>query len=105
MNLNDYQEAATDTCIPTAYNQIYLIAGLVAETGEVAGKYAKYIRDKTSWVEFINELEKELGDVLWFVAVLAEYHGISLDEIARVNINKLQSRKERGVLGGSGDNR
>lgn len=105
MNLNEYQKAATDTCIHTAYNQNYLIAGLVAEAGEVAGKYAKHIRDETPFVELTDELKKELGDVLWFVAVLANYHFISLETIARINIDKLQSRKERGVLGGSGDNR
>jgi NTP pyrophosphatase (non-canonical NTP hydrolase) len=105
MNLNEYQETALASCLPTAYNETYLIAGLAAETGEVAGKYAKCIRDGTSWENLHKDLQKELGDVLWFVAVLAEYSGISLDEVARINIDKLQSRKERGVLGGSGDNR
>ena len=105
MRLNDYQEFALDTCILSAYSTPYLVTGLAAEAGEVAGKYAKYIRDETPLEEFKKDLKKELGDVLWFVSVLAGYHNISLEEVASANVKKLNSRKERGVLGGSGDNR
>ena len=105
MRLNEYQDEAIKTCLHSAYNINYLIAGLAAEVGELAGKYAKYLRDDTSLDELDNDLDKELGDILWFVAVLSHYNLTPLGEIARVNIEKLNSRKERGVLGGSGDNR
>lgn len=105
MQLNDYQEAALKTCLPSSYKLSYLVAGLAAEAGEVAGKYAKYVRDDTPLDTLRDDIEKEIGDILWFIAILADYHGTSLEEIARVNILKLNSRKERGVLGGSGDNR
>ena len=67
----------------------------------------KIIRDKNSVVteDDKKELAKELGDVLWYIAVFANDLGVSMDEIAQTNLDKLASRKERGVLGGSGDNR
>ena len=52
-----------------------------------------------------EDIAKELGDVLWYVAVLADYLDLSLDDIATANLAKLASRQERGVLGGNGDNR
>ncbi|WP_420114886.1 MazG nucleotide pyrophosphohydrolase domain-containing protein [Pseudactinotalea sp.] len=52
-----------------------------------------------------SDLARELGDVLWYVAVLADYFDLSLDHVARANVEKLASRRERGVLGGAGDKR
>ncbi len=83
------------------------ILGLVGEAGEVAEKYKKIIRDKQGIVsnEDKDLIVKELGDVLWYTAMLAKYLGVSFDDVATANINKLSSRKERGVQRGSGDNR
>ena len=53
----------------------------------------------------LNDLKKELGDVMWYVAVLADHFSLSLDDIAEHNISKLADRQARGVLSGSGDNR
>jgi NTP pyrophosphatase (non-canonical NTP hydrolase) len=104
LSLADYQQAAVATAIPSAFNDDYLVPGLVAESGEVAGKYAKGVRDGFPH-DYVEEIVKELGDVLWFIAVLADVYGITLDEVASKNVAKLQSRKARGVIGGSGDNR
>lgn len=115
MELNTYQEEAWSTILPKAESNIYLIPGLAAEAGEVAGKFAKYVRDY-SWPtsnkeieeyeqKFEDDLKKELGDVLWFVASIAKCNGFTLQEVALANLDKLQGRKERGTLGGSGDDR
>lgn len=88
-------------------NPLYPTLGLAGEAGEVAEKLKKIIRDDLGTVteEKKAELKKELGDVLWYVAAIAKEFGLTLDEIAEANIEKLFSRKERGVLKGSGDNR
>ena len=86
---------------------VYPALGLAEEAGEVAGKYAKAVRDCNGVIspERKQEIKKELGDVLWFVAELSTQLGFSLEEVMAANIEKLTSRKERGVLCGSGDNR
>ena len=85
----------------------YPTVGLVGEAGEVAEKVKKIYRDHGGIVndEHRDEIKKELGDVLWYVAQLAHELGLSLSDIARHNLEKLTSRKERDVLHGSGDNR
>lgn len=76
--------------------------GLVGEAGEVAEKIKKVIRDK----EFSkSEVEKELGDVLFYVTALSNYIGSSLQKVANVNLEKLHDRKARNKIHGSGDNR
>lgn len=100
---NLYQKQARQTAIyPKKQGLEYTALGLVNEAGEYAGKIKKLIRDGE-----INDLEaaKELGDVLWYLAVCADELGYDLSEIAAMNLKKLKSRQERGVLGGSGDNR
>ena len=83
--------------------------GLAGETGEVMEKVKKMIRDKdgvfSPTPEDIAELKKELGDVLWYLSALAFYNGIDLDDVARANLDKLRSRKERNQIHGNGDNR
>jgi|SRR3989344_532812 len=85
----------------------YPTMGLVGEAGEVAEKVKKIYRDHGGVVNDTHkeDIKKELGDVLWYVAQLAHELGLSLSEIAEHNLEKLFSRKDRGVLGGSGDNR
>lgn len=109
MNVNDYQKAALRTARPKDANDefLHLVLGLVGEAGEVAEKVKKIVRDNNSdFAGMDMELfKKELGDVLWHIAVLADYFGISLENIAQMNIDKLASRLERGKIGGSGDTR
>jgi NTP pyrophosphatase (non-canonical NTP hydrolase) len=104
LNFGDYQEQAVSTAIyPDGYKVIYPTLGLVNEAGEFAGKIKKQIRDATA--TDLDALAGELGDVLWYVAVCAYDLGLDLSYIANKNLDKLQDRKNRGVLGGSGDNR
>ena len=106
MNIDDYQEVALSTAIypnEDITGIIYTALGLTGEAGEVAEKIKKHLRDGGDLP--YDAIAKELGDVLWYVANLAHEIGFSLSEIAQMNLDKLLSRKERGVIGGSGDNR
>lgn len=103
MRFDDYQSSALTTAIyPQSAKIIYPAMGMCAEAGEVANKVKKIIRDGKMDREAIAD---ELGDVLWYVAVLASDLGYSLSDIADKNIQKLIGRKERGTLAGNGDNR
>lgn len=105
MNLNDYQQAALATAVypRSTHNALFYTAlGLTSEAGEYAGKVKKLLRD----AEFSRSAAiAELGDVLWYVAAAADALGMTLDDVARANIDKLADRKSRDVLRGSGDYR
>ena len=103
MYIKSYQEKAWSFAMPSAKNHKYVYYGLVAEVGELFGKEAKQVRDGINYDE--KELKKELGDILWCVAAVASINGWDLEEIAEMNVKKLQARQEFGTLGGSGDNR
>ena len=109
MNFDDYQKEAVATAIyPQQGDNIYYPAmGLAGEAGEVCDKIKKIMRDHDGNRTLAQEEEiaKELGDVLWYVANLCEEMDIDMSYVARKNILKLQSRKSRGTLKGSGDNR
>ncbi len=109
MNLNDYQTAALKTAAPRDKKNefFHLVLGLVGESGEIAEKMKKIVRDKDSDLTKVDvdDLKKELGDILWYITVLGDYFDISLDDIATTNIAKLASRQQRNLIGGSGDNR
>lgn len=105
---NTYQEKTAQTAIYSEDLALeYLIPGLAAEAGEVAGKWAKIIRDQGSAYDQADAdaIIKEVGDVLWMIARIAAELGVSLDVVAERNLQKLADRKKRGVLGGSGDHR
>ena len=102
MTFDEYQEFARLTAIyPEDVKVVYPTLGLCGEAGEVAEKIKKHMRDGRSLVG----VGLELGDVLWYISALADDLGITLEEIAQANIDKLASRMERGKLGGSGDDR
>lgn len=113
MNFQGYQKAAWSTfkLEHSPIKTIYLALGIAGEAGEVADKVKKLIRDvgNGSMPEISEEkredIKKELGDVLWYIACLAKSLDLSLESVAVANIEKLASRVERGVIGGSGDNR
>lgn len=113
ISFEEYQLATADTAVyPGALDGnaealSYVALGLVGEAGEIANKVKKILRDKGGHVtsDDRTELSKELGDVLWYLARFADEIGYPLENIAYGNVEKLRSRKERGVISGSGDNR
>jgi NTP pyrophosphatase (non-canonical NTP hydrolase) len=109
MNLNDYQQLALRTAAPKdKKNELFhLLLGLCGEAGEIAEKSKKIIRDHQSDFSKLDkdDLTKELGDVLWHLAVIADYFDIPFNDVGEKNIAKLADRLKRGVIGGSGDNR
>lgn len=103
--LDNYQAAAKRTAIfPPETALSYLALGLASEAGEVAGKVKKILRDDAGTVsdERAMDLLYEIGDVLWYVAILTDHLDFDLSYVATKNIEKLSSRAFRGVLGGRG---
>jgi len=109
MTPNDYQTAALRTAIypDMGQNFVYPALGLVGEAGEVADKLKKVIRDNDGVLtDSIREaVALELSDVAWYLAVLAFELNYRLEEVMQMNLDKLASRQQRGVISGSGDNR
>ncbi|MCU1538650.1 MAG: hypothetical protein JWP82_3001 [Humibacillus sp.] len=109
MDCDDYQRAALRTARPRDAPDefMHLVLGLVGEAGEIAEKVKKLVRDQESDVARLDrdDMAAELGDVLWYTAVLANFLDLSLGDIAQRNVDKLADRQRRSVLGGSGDNR
>lgn len=117
MELNNYQEKAMTTCMPSSNNYAYMMLNLVGEVGEFASKVAKSIRkenviinDNTlvynefpTCIEQDEELMKEAGDILWQLSGLCKVMGWSLERIAQMNLDKLAARKQAGTIDGSGD--
>jgi NTP pyrophosphatase (non-canonical NTP hydrolase) len=79
------------------------LLGLCGEAGEVAEKAKKKFRDQNRVT--VEAIQLELGDVLFYVTAVANMYGSNLEEIARMNLKKLNDRAERGVIRGEGDNR
>lgn len=107
MTLNEFQTGATKTALypDSGKNLLYPILGLCGESGELAEKMKKLIRDDNGIMtdERRDLMKKELGDVLWYVSQAARELGYSLEEIGEENLAKLASRAERGKLYGDGD--
>jgi len=102
MELDYYQTQAENSRLPTVDLE-YLLMGFIGEVGEVYSLLAKNIRDETDFEP--EKIKKELGDCLWFLATICNDFGLSLDDVAKANLEKLLSRKIRGTLTGSGDDR
>ena len=106
MTFADYQARARETAIyPETHQIVYPALGLCGEAGEVADLIKKAIRDDGFTDELLVRLRAEIGDVLWYLAALTEDLEWSLEDVAAENLSKLASRRDRGVLGGSGDER
>ncbi len=109
MTLNEYQNEASKTALypRRGSNLTYTVLGLCGESGEIAEKVKKLDRDRggvmdDAWKE---EMKKELGDVLWYVAQAAFELEFDLEAVAQLNVEKLRSRLARQTLHGDGDNR
>lgn len=109
MTFDEYQELSKGTAQYSEFLPpwIYLALGLAGESGEVVDKLKKVARNHNGVFtdEAKLEIQKELGDVLWYVSQLCEQLGLSLGEVAQLNRAKLEDRKARGVIRSRGDNR
>jgi NTP pyrophosphatase (non-canonical NTP hydrolase) len=110
MTFDEYQKQALTTADndyePLMEKTIWAM-GVAGEAGEVVEKWKKIVAYKNGEVseEDRAELAKELGDVVWYIAVMAHSLGLTLEDIMQRNVEKLKSRKQRGVIRGKGDNR
>lgn len=108
MLLNTYQTQALKAAIyPKESEVVYPALGLASEAGEVVGAFKKFIRDTPDIPpeEARKIIAKELGDVLWYTAALSRDLGYTLEEVAMMNLDKLDGRMKRGTISGSGDDR
>lgn len=127
MDLNQYQEKAMSTCMPSCENISYMLLNLVGEVGEFSSKIAKAVRKEQLkigwweegeeanennliptvsffvWDEMKEELKKEAGDILWQLSGLCRVLGWELEDVAQMNLDKLAARKEAGTIDGNGD--
>lgn len=110
VDFKEYQKESIKTDLNVVVknsNLAYYALGLCDEAGEVAGKVKKLYRDYNGELteEYKKEIEKELGDVIWYLSQMCTKLGLDFNEVAKMNLDKLNSRKERNKLSGSGDNR
>jgi len=100
--MSGYQAGALETAVYPGQNTIrgveYNLFGLLGEAGELANKYKKIMRNGKSPYDHHKDLVSELGDVLWYAAVLANELGYDLSEVAEMNQQKLAARKQAGEL-------
>lgn len=104
MTFDEYQFKCGLTRLKSS-SDLYCFLNLAAEVGEVLSLEAKLIRDGGNMETYRENLKKELGDVLWHIAMIGQDNGFSLSDIAQTNIDKLTSRKARNTITGNGDNR
>ena len=109
MDFKDYQKLSRKSAIypKKGKNFIYPTLGLAGEAGEVAEKIKKVLRDNQGIIDEPRkeEIAKELGDVLWYLAQIATELGLSLEEVAQGNLKKGNTKQKRNRLSGNGDNR
>jgi len=110
MTFEEYQKQALTTAIPNPdplMDKTIWAMGISGEAGEVLEKWKKIVAYKDGKIsdEDKQELKKELGDVVWYIAVLADRLDLSLEEVMQLNVDKLKDRQKRGKLKGAGDNR
>jgi len=109
LTFKQYDEWAITTAVypGIGHGTLYPVLGLGGETGEVLEVWKKIIRDNSSELnrESRERIKKELGDVLWYVKMCAHEIGSSLEEVAQANIDKLNLRRQKGTIHGSGSDR
>ena len=104
MNFWEYQIKAIDTAVyPNVNNNLeYPTLGLCGEAGEIANIVKKIQRDDHGLLSIAKrqELYSELGDVLWYLAAICNELGVTLEDVAMQNIEKLQTRKQSNTIKG-----
>ena len=107
LTFTEYQARAALTSVAAARRLEYLLPGLAAEVGELCDVFAKATRDNGGTITNgdLIRIQKEAGDVLWFLSELCRFKELPLDNVARANLAKLADRQARGTLRGSGDDR
>lgn len=113
MTFDDYQKQALTTAytdpnyVGTLMDKTIWAMGVAGEAGEVVEKWKKIVAYKEGKItpEDVHDLAKELGDVVWYIAIFADSLGLSFDDVMQRNLDKLASRKQRNVIKGKGDNR
>jgi NTP pyrophosphatase (non-canonical NTP hydrolase) len=107
MEINEYQEKTLETVVFDDKNPIsYCILGLNGEAGEIANKYKKVLRGDTELTEELKaKIKDEIGDVQWYLSVLSNLLGFTLEDVCKTNIKKLNERRENGTIKGDGDKR
>jgi NTP pyrophosphatase (non-canonical NTP hydrolase) len=110
MTFDEYQKKAMTTLIVNPdplMDKTILAMGVAGEAGEVIEKWKKIVAYNNGVISDDDraELGKELADVIWYIATLANQLDLSLDQLMQQNLEKLASRKVRGVQKGKGDNR
>lgn len=107
MTFDEYQKQALATAQDEGVEVMHRILGLVGEAGEVAERIKKIYRDHNGDFSKLDKqaFNKELGDVLWYIATLSDYLETSLEDIAETNIKHLQRRQKHGLIQGSGSDR
>lgn len=119
MTLNEYQQKAMTTCMPSCDNYSYMMLNLVGEVGEFASKVAKAIRsekikikesdicisldDLEELLPLDEQLKLEAGDIAWQLAGLCKVMGWTFEEVCQANLDKLAKRKQAGTIDGNGD--
>lgn len=110
MTLDEYQQLALQTALnhpEDLMDKTIWVMGIAGEAGEVVEKWKKIVAYKDGVItdEDKKELQKEMGDVVWYISVLANSLGLTFEEVMQLNVDKLRDRMERGVTKGQGDNR
>lgn len=107
LTLKQYQEGALNTDTTSNFEWDYYAVAVAGEAGEILEHVKKNLRDDGGELssERREKIIKEMGDVLWYLAVCADRLDVGLDEVAQINLDKLAARKENGTLHGDGDDR
>ena len=109
MDFNEYQKATHETFVDDGRDIglkiCRMVLGIAGESGECAESVKKFLRGDFGVAELKERLKKEMGDSLWYISETCNLLGLSMEQIAKENIDKLRDRKDRGKLKGDGDNR
>ena len=105
MTINEYQALARRTQnkeLTPVDRREHALKGMCSEVGEIHGVYQKVYQGHEVNTD---EVIKELGDVMWFVAEMADALGVDLDDVAQRNIDKLRRRYPEGFAADKSINR